>query len=43
LALVAIRQPEWMVPLLVVAAAAGIVMYFVIERRQPFNTDNFTR
>jgi Fuc2NAc and GlcNAc transferase len=35
-ALVAIRRPEWTVALLLVALAAGIAMYMVIERRQPF-------
>jgi Fuc2NAc and GlcNAc transferase len=43
LALAAVRHPEWMVLLLFVAAAAGIAMYFVIERRQPFTADNFTQ
>jgi Fuc2NAc and GlcNAc transferase len=42
-ALVAVRRPELMVPLLLVAGVAGIAMYLVIERRQPFNADNLTQ
>jgi Fuc2NAc and GlcNAc transferase len=42
-ALVAVRHPDWMVPSLLVAAAAGNAMYFVIERRQPFKVDSLTQ
>lgn len=42
-ALLAVRHPEWMLPLLLVAAAAGVTMYLVIERRHPFNADKVGR
>lgn len=42
-ALIALKHTEWMVATLLVAAAAGVTMYAVVERRQPFHADKATR
>jgi len=42
-ALVAVKHVQWMVATLLVATVAGVGMYVVVERRQPFHPDNATR
>lgn len=42
-ALVAVRRPEWMIPMVLFAFVGGIAMYLIVERRQPFPADGFTQ
>jgi Fuc2NAc and GlcNAc transferase len=42
-ALIAVLRIQWLVPMLLVAVTVGIVMYLIIERRQPFPSDSVTQ